>query len=156
MFLLITILATCLILVQTDDTQVQGKVKGDSTVGGFHFLEIHAGTAEFGLKIVLFALLIAGCVYMYLRFKAKMAKRKRVLAPLLNQLAASYQVNPEALALALPYGMAPVPDHRRALPQLPLQQPPQPPQPPPARRPPRDDEAEDLYTAPRRPGPSCL
>ena len=71
MFKFLAVFATCLALVQGDDTQVQGKVKGDSTVGGFHFLEIHAGTAEFGLKILLFALLIAGCVYVYLRFKAK-------------------------------------------------------------------------------------
>ena len=147
MFKLIVVFATYLALVHGDDTQVQGKVKGDSTVGGFHFLEIHAGTAEFGLKILLFALLIAGCVYVYLRFKAKMAKRKRMLAPLLNQLAASYQVNPEALALALPYGM----------PQQAVQQPLlQPPPPPSVRRLPREDEAEDSYATPRRSGPSCL
>ena len=97
-----------------EDTQVQGKVKGDSTVGGFHFLEIHASTAELGIKILLFLLLCTLIVYGYLKYKAKMLKRKRALQPIIRDLAASYRVDPESLNAMLPYVMA---QHQHTLPR---------------------------------------
>ena len=84
------------------DTQVQDRVQGDSTVGGFHLLEIHSGTAELGLKIVIFAGVIGLIVFFYMRYRAKMLAKKRLVNPLLQSL----NLNPDLLALA----------HQQALP----------------------------------------
>ena len=124
MFKTISLLVVLYVSFCTADVQVQDKVSGDSTVGGFHFLEIHSGTAELGLKLAFFVLLIGLLVYAYMRYRARISKRKRLLGPLYNQLSTTSpadilalignrQAAPRAIALAPPAAPPPSPVAQR-------------------------------------------
>ena len=82
----------CFTLLLTSDF-ANNKVDGDQTIGGVHFFEVHApgGGMGLGIKIGLAIVLLALCIWLWMRYRAKLARRRRLLQPILTAAAETYR-----------------------------------------------------------------
>ena len=104
MLRLVNVKFVIIILIASSAKTHANTVKGDQTVGGIHFFEVHSTSGGMGLGVkILIALCIAVCLAYYcIRNRAKKYLRKTMLGNVLTSVTSTQPLAPQQLQAPQP------------------------------------------------------